>query len=167
VLDGTDAVMLSGETASGDYPVEAVDTMRKVALSAEVERMPIALDLTETLGIPGVVAEAACRAAVKSCACRIVAFTRSGLTARIVSKFRPSTPVVAFTAFESSACRMALCKGVEPFVLPETETMRADRVVELAVSFLRARKMTAPGDRLVFIYGSVGGHCDKMRVVQV
>ncbi len=167
VLDGTDAVMLSGETASGEYPVEAVATMRKVAFSAEGQRVVFPYDLTESLGIPGVVAEAACRAAVKSCASRIVAFTRSGLTARVVSKFRPATPVAAFTAFESSACRMALYKGVEPFVLPETETMRADRVVELAVKFLRGRKMASPGDRLVFVYGSVGGHCDKMRVVQV
>jgi pyruvate kinase len=167
VLDGTDAVMLSGETASGDYPVEAVETMRRVALSAEAERVPVAVDLTESLGIPGVVADAACRAAVKSCARAIVAFTRSGLTARIVSKFRPATPIVAFTAFEASARRMALFKGVDPFVLPETETMRADRVVDLAIAFMRARGLVRRGERLVFVYGSVGGHCDKMRVVQV
>ncbi len=167
VLDGTDAVMLSGETASGEYPVEAVVTMRKVAFSAEAQREAFPYDLTESLGIPGVVAEAACRAAVKASASRIVAFTRSGLTARMVSKFRPATPVVAFTAFESSACRMALFNGVEPFVLPETETMRADRVVELAVKFLREKNMAGRGDRLVFVYGSVGGHCDKMRVVQI
>lgn len=166
VLDGTDAVMLSGETASGDFPVEAAAMMRKVALSAEAERSPVPADLSEALGIPGVVAEAACRAAIKACARRIVVFTRSGLTARILSKFRPSTPVVAFTAFEPAACRMALYRGVEPFLLPETETLGADRVVELTVAFLLSRRLIARGDRLVFVYGSSGGHCDKMRVVQ-
>ncbi|HEY5995671.1 MAG TPA: pyruvate kinase [Candidatus Deferrimicrobiaceae bacterium] len=167
VLDGTDAVMLSGETASGDYPVEAAATMRKVALSAETERPASPADPTESLGIPGVVADAACRAAVKAGAARIVVFTRSGLTARIVSKFRPTTPVVAFTAYEASARRMALYRGVDPFVLPETETMRADRVVERAVVFLLEKRLAARGDRLLFVYGSVGGHCDKMRVVQI
>ena len=62
---------------------------------------------------------------------------------------------------------MALYRGVDPFVLPETETMRADRVVERAVVFLLEKKLAARGDRLLFVYGSVGGHCDKMRVVQI
>jgi pyruvate kinase len=167
VLDGSDAVMLSGETASGEYPVEAVAVMRRVALSAEAGERGGAPGLPGSLGIPGVVADAACRAAAQAGASRIVAFTRSGLTARILSKFRPEKPVAAFTAFEASARRMALFRGVEPFVLPETETARADRMVELAVSFLRSRGMAARGDRLVFVYGSVGGHCDKMRVLQI
>ncbi|MGH7411502.1 MAG: pyruvate kinase, partial [Candidatus Methylomirabilis sp.] len=99
ILDGTDAVMLSGETASGAYPVEAVRVMAQVATGAErglPPRAPFPHDPGKPLAFPDAISEAACRAAVETQARAIVAFTKTGATARLISRLRPATPVIAF-----------------------------------------------------------------------
>jgi len=99
ILDGTDAVMLSGETASGQFPVEAVRTMVKIALDLERADLIGREPLRETKGssISEAVAEAACRAASTLKAKAAVVFTQSGSTARLIAKFRPQLPIIAFT----------------------------------------------------------------------
>jgi len=114
IIDGTDAVMLSAETASGDYPLESVETMAKVAVDVEhtafmrcPERGP---ELTR--GVAQAVAESSCRAAAALNARAIVVFTQSGSTATLMSHFRPSTPIIAFTNAAEIRRRLSLFWGV-------------------------------------------------------
>lgn len=165
VLDGSDAVMLSGETAVGDYPVETVRTMRKILSAAERERAVPAPDLRTPYGIPGVVADAACRAAASLQAKAIVVFSRSGQSARILSKFRPGAPILAFTPKEASARRMALYRGVTPDLAKRSAS--PGRMVGRALKEIRARGFVEGGGNLVVVYGSASGHCDQMRVVRL
>lgn len=114
ILDGTDAVMLSGETASGQYPVEAVRTMVKVAL--DVERSELR-DIPHSMGphsnnTAEAVAEAACHAASTLKAKAVAVLTQSGGTALRIAKFRPQVPIIAFTPFPEIKRRLSLCWGV-------------------------------------------------------
>jgi pyruvate kinase len=163
VLDGSDAVMLSAETSVGAHPVETVKTMRRILSAAEREKSIPAPDLHLSFGIPGVVADAACRAAASLRAKAIVVFSRSGYSARVLSKFLPEAPIIAFTPERSSACRMALYRGVEPCVVKKSAS--AGRMVEGALREMREQGMVARGERVVLVYGSPAGHCDQMRVL--
>jgi len=114
ILDGTDAVMLSGETASGQFPVEAVRTMVKIAADVEkyeMQHLPLGKAI-HSQNIPEAVAEAACRAAATLHAKAIAAFTQSGSTAALISRFRPPLPIVAFTPFAEIERRLSLYWGV-------------------------------------------------------
>jgi pyruvate kinase len=163
VLDGSDAVMLSAETSVGANPVETVRTMRKILSAAERERSIPAPDLHAAYGVPGVVADAACRAAAYLRAKAIVVFSRSGYSARILSKFLPEAPIVAFTPNRVSARRMALYRGVEPGVVKRSAS--SERMVEEALRQMRKEGLVSRGETLVLVYGSPAGHCDQMRVV--
>lgn len=114
ILDGTDAVMLSGETASGAFPLEAVKLMARVALdveSAELKSRPFRR-MGRSQSIPEGVAEAACQAATDLKAKAIAVFTQSGSTAALISKFRPQLPVIALTPFPEIQRRLSLYWGV-------------------------------------------------------
>jgi pyruvate kinase len=114
ILDGTDAVMLSGETASGQFPVEAVRTMAKVALDVErsgLWRTP-ASRRVHSSNIAAAVAEAACHAASTLKARAIAVFTQSGSTAALIAKYRPQLPILAFTTVPQVQRRLALYWGV-------------------------------------------------------
>lgn len=163
VWDGTDAVMLSGETSMGKFPAKAVETMRKVVESAE-RRMPPAPDeLWRPYGTAGAVADAACRAAVALPARAVVVFTRSGRSAAILAASRPAVPVVAFTPSRKTAARMALHRGVEPMLLEE-ET-EAEAMKRKAVRMLRRLRRVRAGDLLVLVYGAENAPCDRLRIV--
>ena len=114
IIDGTDAVMLSAETASGDHPVEAVETMVRIALEVEhtsfMRRPEQGRD--HARGIAQAVAESACRAAGSLKAKAIVVFTQTGSTAELMSCFRPLTPIVAFTNSIKIRQRLSLFWGV-------------------------------------------------------
>jgi pyruvate kinase len=115
ILDGTDAVMLSGETASGQFPIDAVKTMAKVARDierSESQRIPLNRE-KPGYNIAEAVAEAACHAASNLKATAIVAFTQSGSTAALISKFRPQLPIIAFTPFPAIRRRLAIYWGVQ------------------------------------------------------
>jgi pyruvate kinase len=114
ILDGTDAVMLSGETASGQFPVEAVKTMVKVALDverSELQRLEVRGG-NHSSNISEAVAEAACQAASALKAKAAVVFTQSGSTARLIAKYRPPLPIIAFTPFPEIRRRLTLSWGV-------------------------------------------------------
>ncbi|HWI40351.1 MAG TPA: pyruvate kinase, partial [Verrucomicrobiae bacterium] len=119
ILDGTDAVMLSGETASGSHPVAAVKAMVKVALDVERSELwrvfRLSVDHTDNTGVA--VAEAACHAASMLRAKAIVAFTHSGRTAQLVSKFRPQLPIIAITPFPEIQRRLSLCWGIRSIIV--------------------------------------------------
>jgi pyruvate kinase len=114
IIDGTDAVMLSAETASGDYPIEAVETMVRVALDVEQTsfmRKP-EHDPALSRSVANAVAESACSAAAGLNAKAIVVFTQSGSTATLISHFRPMTPIIAFTNSAVIRQRLSLFWGV-------------------------------------------------------
>jgi pyruvate kinase len=123
IFDGADAIMLSEETAIGDYPVESVIMMAQIALEAEA-----ALPYEEILLNRGknvqpqtddAISYAACHSAQQLGAAAIVAFTSSGSTARRVSKYRPKAPVLAITPNRSTQRQLSLSWGVRAFQIPE------------------------------------------------
>jgi pyruvate kinase len=152
VLDGADAIMLSEETASGQYPVEAVTYMARIAASAESE-FPHAryMQPPSRQATAEAVAYSACVLAQQLSASAIVATTRSGSTAFQIAKYRPAQPIVALTPDETSARRLALYWGCSPRFMPVIEATDAmvEKAAELTVQKGHARK----GDKLVITAG--------------
>jgi pyruvate kinase len=153
ILDGTDAVMLSEETAAGRYPVEAVRTMHRIALATERAHLPAApLPALEEIGeVPRAVAHSACRLADSLHAMRVVVFTQTGSSARWVSKCRPETPILAVTTSPSVARRLQLLHGVRSLVVRQTED--TDSMFEVAEDGATRAGHARAGDTLVFVFG--------------
>jgi pyruvate kinase len=157
ILDGTDAVMLSGETANGKFPVEAVRTMARIAEAAEVAiRHPNLTEepweLTDDGDIANAMSAAAC-AIVDSLAVKsIVAFTLSGSTARRVARQRPRVPIYAFTPSQQVYQRMSLVWGVLPLLSPFVD--RLDNLGDLVVKMLLETGLSTSQDMVVM----TGGH---------
>ena len=155
ILDGTDAVMLSEETASGRYPIEAVTTMRRIAEDTEAA-FPFAQWMRrfedESLQtLPQAVAGAACELAEHIGAEVIVAWTESGETARLVSSHRPRRPILALSTAPATARRLALVWGVIP-VLAEPPGS-ADAMLDAAPGIAAAAGLLRPGQRAVITAG--------------
>jgi pyruvate kinase len=169
ILDGTDAVMLSEETATGRYPVEAARMLARIAEDAE--RAPRssspALDADQRVGLPDAIADAACRLAEDIGAAAIIASTHSGTTPRLVARFRPRRPILAPTAVEDTYRRLALVWGVVPLKIsePASEGSLAEALARARDSgFLRA------GDSVVIAGrppGSAPGPANSIRVLVV
>jgi pyruvate kinase len=163
VFDGTDAVMLSGETAVGSYPVEAVATMSRIAAEAERLLPPGRLEAAPPSPTrPGLVTpitegvvEAASHACRRLGAALLVVATHSGRTALAVSKHRHSTPTLALAGDRATARRMTLYWGVTPLHFPHITD--AEQALSFALDWARARQLVAPGDRVVLLRGMVPG----------
>ncbi|MFQ5532400.1 MAG: pyruvate kinase [Candidatus Methylomirabilales bacterium] len=153
ILDGTDAVMLSAETATGAYPVEAVEMMARITLKAEPYLRPPPLPQGDEQSFPVVASDAACRAARSLNAKAIVVFTESGLTARLISQDRPEVPILALTPSEETRRRMALCWGVSPFLITQRRETIEEMVQEME-GFLLAEGRVKAGDTLVVLSGT-------------
>ncbi len=152
ILDGTDAVMLSAETATGGYPVEAVEMMVRLMGKAEPYLRVPPLPHGDEMSFPAVVSDAACRAARSLHAKAVVVFTESGLTARLISQDRPEVPVLALTPWEETRRRMALYWGVVPFVVERRETHEG--VIQEMEGVLLAEGWVTRGDTLVIVSGA-------------
>lgn len=156
VFDGSDAVMLSAETASGRYPVETVQVMDRIVRAAEAECGPGMHRTRQTdrddLSIPEAICLAASSAARAINASAIVAFTEQGPTARLLSKQRPHAPIFALTVRESVRQRMALYWGVHPLMMPEIE--HTDIRLEEAERLLKLKQLVCAGDRVVLVSGT-------------
>jgi pyruvate kinase len=171
VFEGTDAVMLSGETASGNHPHVVVRMMSRIIHEAEVSAF-YHPPPSEVPGARANVAEAvarnACDIARDIGARMIIAFTESGDSARYASKHRPVVPIVAFSPNEVTRRRLQLLWGVVPEPL---QVMRdADEMVQRASMFLLANGYVSPGDRVVNIFGApvgVAGTTNSIRVTVV
>jgi pyruvate kinase len=153
IFDGTDAVMLSAETAVGKYPVETVRIMSRIVTQADqAPRPPAAERATDrALTFPDVISEAACRAARELRARVIVAFTQSGSTARLLAKYRPEVPILAFSPSEQIRQRLCLCWGVVPKTIRPTQ--HTDELVEEIEVVLLEEKAVHPKDALVIVAG--------------
>jgi pyruvate kinase len=149
VLDGADAVMLSEETAMGKYPVESVAAMDALARSAEsIERSEAAFAST-IRGFAAGAAGAAVAAAARVGARAIVCLAGSGLTALLVSKWRPRLPVIALSAEEATLRRLNVLRGVRPVAIPHQAGMEAQ--LAMADTYLRSAGWASPGEVVVVV----------------
>jgi pyruvate kinase len=170
ILDGTDAIMLSGETASGKYPLEAVQTMVRIALEAESAtrsgewRVPphvhdISGDVTHA------VAHATCDTARDLRAQAIITSTSSGKTARAVCRYRPNIPIIAVSPNPITRRQLMLSWGVIP--LPGSPSESTDRVIDDAVKQAVSAGLVEEGQRVVLTAGvaaNMPGATNLMRV---
>jgi pyruvate kinase len=166
IFDGTDAVMLSQETAIGQYPVEAVATMARIAREAEATpyRSAPPPPAVGMLDVPATVCRAAVQMATDLGARAIVAFTESGATARMVSRFRPGTPILGLTTSEAARRRMALFWGVETAAPLPVGTQVRGMIAEADERVVR-EGLLDPGDLIVVVAGSPGGRGGTNRVL--
>jgi len=166
IFDGTDAVMLSQETAIGQFPVEAVATMARIAREAEATPYLSAPPppAVGKLDVPATVCRAAVQIATDLGARAIVAFTESGATARYVSRFRPRTPIIGLTTSETARRRMALFWGVGTAApLPVGTQVRG--MIDEADARIVEEGLLDPGDLIVVVAGSPGGRGGTNRVL--
>jgi pyruvate kinase len=171
VMDNTDAVMLSGETASGDYPVESVQMMSRIVEAAEsamrqsFPRIGTGEPLKIPAEFPDVTCGVACRAAREAGCSLIVAFTLTGNTARLVSRYRPTVPIIASSPNQEVRRRLSLLWGVMPRVLePVQETEEMVRRVE---EELLARGLAKRGERIVIVFGAPVGQAGKINSLRL
>ena len=169
ILDGTDAVMLSAETATGSYPVQATAMMREIAAITE-QHMPWRLDdATRAAGHPQTVTDAISDAAVRIAdevgALLIVTSTGSGYTARQVARERPHQTIVALTPDPRVERQLALVWGVLPVLVPEYEG--ADEMLRVATKALLAGGHAAPGELVVLCAGLPTGGGGKTNFIKV
>lgn len=159
VFDGTDALMLSGETAVGKYPVKAVEMMVKITVEAEDAAMKQQQFVERKKEAPSsfshAVAFASCAAAGELHAKAVIVFSQSGSTARLVSKLRPSTPIVAFTPLEETKRRLSLVWGVQPFCI-EFGGHTDDMICRGEAAMLN-NGLAARGDTVVVVSGTKVG----------
>jgi pyruvate kinase len=156
VLDGADAVMLSGETSVGDYPIEAVETMNRIIDSTESHELKkmAAIDWQpKTRG--GVIAKAAAEVADRVGAKYLVAFTQSGDSARRLARYRGEVPVLAFTPEDKVRSQLSMTWGVETFRTAPVE--HTDEMVRQVDEALLEIGRVKEGDLVVIIAGSPPG----------
>lgn len=177
VIDGTDALMLSEETSVGKYPVEALKVMDRIIVYTESSAQASipkrrSMDksgfIDDVSGFPEAIAHAASRAAEDVRARWIVAFTRSGFTARLISKFRPQTPVIAFSPEERVVRQMGLYWGV---VAHSVQQLRnTDKMINEVGSLLIKLGYAIPGDRVVIVGShppSIAGKTNFVKIHEV
>ena len=176
ILDGTDAIMLSGETAMGKYPVEAIKMMRKIATSVECGVFALSnlnLDINDNYELsPQAISNAAVRMVKDLNARAILAFTHTGYTPRLLSKLKPSVPIIAISDLESTCRRLNLyfdiyadkrewdsvlnadlLKKIDDYILNKTDFKKGERIIIIGsipklitgrTNFIRVHRIGAP-----------------------
>ena len=166
IYDGTSAIMLSGETAAGKYPVEAVQTMDAIALRTEADinyaKRMRNLPGSSRLSIAAATAHAACTTAMDIGADAILTVSQSGATARLVSRFRPGTTVVACLLSERVQRQMALYWGVVPLLMPYAQN--TDQLIEFAIQAAEKAELVKQGDLVVITAGVPVGVSNMIKV---
>jgi pyruvate kinase len=156
IFDGSDAVMLSAETATGKYPVEAVSIMARIIEEAEssIEEFPRPVP-QERLKVAETVAELVCHASRELHMKLIAVFTHSGFTARLISRYRPLVPIVAFSPEEETRRRMALIWGVSPQKIADVR--KVDGLASVAEKRLLEERLVRKGDVIGIVAGTPMG----------
>lgn len=173
IYDGTSAIMLSGETAAGRYPVESVKTMDAIARRTEsdinhVKRMAQMAGGRNRLSVAAATAHAACTTAQEIGADAILTVSQRGTTARLVSRFHPGTPIIACLLDQQVRRQMALYWGVEPIMMPYASS--TDELVDFAVQAAAQAGIVHEGDLVVVTAGvpvGVAGTTNMIRIQQV
>ncbi|XP_035901967.1 pyruvate kinase-like isoform X2 [Anopheles stephensi] len=179
IIDGADCVMLSGETAKGEYPLECVLTMAKTCKEAEaalwhrnlfkdlVDTTPTPLDTAASIAIAGA------EAAIKSRAAAIIVITTSGRSAHLISKYRPRCPIIAVTRFPQTARQCHLYRGILPVIYEqpalEDWLKDVDARVQYGIEFGKERGFLKPGNPIVVVTGwkQGSGFTNTIRVINV
>ncbi len=165
ILDGTDAVMLSNETAVGDYPVEAVETMATIARRIERDYPLKAIESNLPSTIPNAISAAVSNIARQLDAGAIIPLTKSGSTARNVSKFRPPTPILATTTESNVARRLQLVWGVTPLLVKNDD--RTSRTFSIAMQIAQEMGILKQGDLVVQTAGTLTGISGSTDLIKV
>lgn len=166
ILDGTDAVMLSNETAVGNYPVQAVETMARIATRIEQE-MPLKSNMEDLPGrsIPNAISQAVGQIAEQLQSAAIMTLTKTGATARNVSKFRPRKPILAVTPHVDVARQLQLVWGVKPLLvldLPSTS-----QTFQAAINVAQEKELLHQGDLVVMTAGTLQGVAGSTDLIKV
>lgn len=154
IYDGTDAIMLSGETASGKYPVKAVQMMSRIAIEAEGSYL-MKYNIQHDKDTENIVSHAVAQASVNILhevnAKAIIAFSVSGQTSKLISKQRPSKPVYAFTPSTAVYNRLSLIWGVTPLYVPRVYD--TERIIDLGEKLLLKKKLINNDDIIIIVTG--------------
>jgi pyruvate kinase len=166
VLDGADALMLSGETSTGNFPIDSVKTMARIIEKTETEALHLIPDLLhnpKTKG--GAITKAAVEVGQVIGAKMLATFTKSGDSARRMSRLRSNIPIVALTPDENTYRQLALSWGIEPMITPLVET--TDKMVKQVDAILLETKRVNRGEPIMIVAGSppgIPGSTNAMRV---
>ncbi len=169
VLDGTDAVMLSAETAVGEYPVLAVETMHRIARAVETSQryhdLPrIGFRVSEPT-FSNATALAAAEAAVALGLSKIICFTETGNTVRLISRYRPAAEVIALTPHRRTLSHMTVLAHVRPAWFPRSDTL--EEMLESASRLLLERGWVEEGEEVVFVAGVPPGVARTTNVMKL
>lgn len=169
IFDGADAIMLSGETAAGKYPVEVVETMARIASKAE-EVLPYEEILRKkrflgTLTVTDAISYATCATAMNLGASAIVTATRSGYTARMVAKYRPKAKIIAATHNPAVLKKLSLVWGVYPVLTNETEG--TDNLLDESINGALESGHISKGDLIVMTAGVPTGSHGETNLLKV
>jgi pyruvate kinase len=169
IFDGSDALMLSGETAAGSYPMESLEMMDRIICEAEASvTEPLRPSRPHELHISEAIAEAICHAAEELHMKVIVVFTETGYSARLVSKYRPRAPIVTFSPNQETRRQLGLFWGVNPKRMDRIQYI--DQLPELAEQRLLEEKLVRKGDIVGIIAGTpIGsrGTTNLMRLMRI
>ncbi|MBF2064603.1 MAG: pyruvate kinase [Calothrix sp. C42_A2020_038] len=168
ILDGTDAVMLSNETAVGKYPVEAVATMARIAerMEQEAAENANALKVRDARrSIPNAISQAVGQIAEQLGAAAIMSLTQTGATARNVSKFRPQTPILAITPHVNVARQLQMVWGVKPLLVLELPS--TGQTFQAALNVALENKLVSEGDLVVMTAGTLQGVSGSTDLIKV
>jgi pyruvate kinase len=156
VIDGTDALMLSGETATGHYPVKAVGMMARIISVTEATQRSVGFhdlrDRAEVLDVPEAICESVALMTAELNLKAVAVFTQSGSSARVISKYRPRVPVFAFSPFDNVLRRTALYWGVRPVHMRRLQS--TDKMVEAAAQRLLEMGVVNRGDFIAVVAGN-------------
>ncbi|MDE5072943.1 MAG: pyruvate kinase [Trichodesmium sp. St5_bin8] len=167
IIDGTDAVMLSNETAVGKYPVEAVTTMATIAKRIEQEVITCNVSSMNDTGqsIPNAISHAVSQIAQELDAAAIMSLTKTGATARNVSKFRPKTPILAVTPHVDVARQLQLVWGVKPLLVLDLPS--AGQTFQSAINVAQENELLVDGDLVVMTAGTLQGIAGSTDLIKV
>lgn len=165
IWDGTDAIMLSGETAAGLFPIESVQMMDKIAKRTEKTSLDKQATRHPNLNIAEAISFASYTIAKDLDAKAILTPTHSGLTARMISKYRPIALIVAATPFATTARKLSLQWGVQPMLIPES--LDTDELLSVAVNTSLNQNLIHTGDVVVITAGVPVGKAGSTNMIKV
>lgn len=171
IYDGTSAIMLSGETACGNYPIEAVETMAKIALKTEQN-----INYRENIfrksweikdDVTAAISHACCTTAMELDAVAIITVSMTGFTARMLSRYQPDCPIIGCAVTESVYRQMAMMFDVEPLMISRAND--TEKLFEYAIEASLNAGYIQKGDKVVVTAGiplGIAGHTNMIRVIE-
>jgi len=167
ILDGTDAIMLSGETAVGAYPLRTIQMIHKIAEKAEAVMLANArtIQRTDIKGVAAAVAQATVKIALRINAAAIITPTASGATARLISKYRPAMPIVATTPSPFVQRQLCLHWGVISLLARRTDS--TDEMINASIRTILAKQLVKQGDSVVITAGAAGHVAGSTNLMKV